>query len=416
MSSHASETSSRHVLVITSVFPRWEGDATPPFVQNQCELMARKGWRVTVLAPHARGAALKEIVKGVTVYRHRYMFPEALQCLCYDGGILVNFRARPLTKMLLPFFYLSQVMGSAWLCFRLKPELIHSHSLLPQGLTGCLLKRLFGCPHVTTSHGNDVFGLKQTGLMGRLKQTVIRSADAITANSNATQKALIELGATLETVSLIPAFANETAVDSELVNRLKVDSGTAKRLLFVGRLIEEKGVDTLLRALPAVLECQPDLQCYIVGDGARSKEIKALVAKLSIQESVHFVGWRPREEIPSWMASADVLVVPSRQVGTWQEAQGLVVVEAMLVATPVIASKIGGIPDMIEDGVTGRLVTPSDHEALAHTILDLLTDREQAECLSVAGRKKAKALYSADAVGALLDALYTSVLEAKEMK
>ena len=184
----------KRVLMLTSVFPRFEGDATPPFVLNQAKAMAERGWKIAVLAPHGPGAKWGETMEGVEVYRFPYMWPLTLQQLCYEGGMLINLRTKPWTKWLLPFFGFAELLATIWMIRRWKPDLLHTHSLLPQGAIGVLAASLFDLPHVTTSHGNDVFGLKATGLTGRFKRWVLRHADLVTANSRATKDALIELG------------------------------------------------------------------------------------------------------------------------------------------------------------------------------------------------------------------------------
>ena len=397
------------VLVVTSVFPRWEGDSTPPFVQNQCELMVRAGWDVTVLAPHSSGAKFYETVAGVEVRRYPYVLPWGLQQLCYNGGMLVNLQEKPWTKVLLPFLYLAQLFALLIACLCLRPDALHSHSLLPQGLSAGLIGHLLRIPHITTSHGNDVFGLKPNGLMGALKRFVLWHADAITVNSSATKEAVVRLGVNDEKLYLIPAVPNEAAVEQSLVRDIRMRSGVAKRLLFVGRLIEEKGVLELMHAFAGVHKGMPQLQCVFVGDGVLKGRLKELAAELSIESAVHFVGWRPREEIPSWMASSDVLVVPSKELGGWKEAQGLVLVEAMAVGTVVVASRLGGIPDMIIDRETGYLCEPGNEAALIAALRRaLLGEGHQQMVANQLELYRSK--YCGDSITKALSTVYTECL------
>ncbi|NBB81266.1 MAG: glycosyltransferase [Verrucomicrobia bacterium] len=392
--------------MLTSVFPRWPGDATPPFVQNLCELLARDGVEVMVLAPHSRGSAFSELWNAVLVKRHVYFWPLALQKLCYEGGMLVNFKERPWSKLLLPFFFLSQLVAAFYFCFRFKPDLIHSHSLLPQGFTGVIVSRLLGLPHVTTSHGNDVFGLKANGFMGMLKRYSLKHAGATTVNSSATREAVLALGATADRVHLVPAVANLGRVDPNVVNSIEKKYGQVPKVLFVGRFIEEKGVLDLLRAFASIHSQIAGAECFFVGDGPLRYEMEALAADLGIVKSVDLVGWQSGDTVASWMAAADVLVVPSKPVGTWQEAQGLVVIEAMSVGTPVIASRIGGIPDMVEDGVTGRLFPAGDTERLGALIVEIFTNNKQRARMTAAALTKVSERYSPDAVARLTEQIY----------
>ena len=155
-----------HILMTTSVLPRWPGDATPPFVLNLAEDLVQLGCRVTVLAPHSPGAARRERVNGVQIERYPYLWPHRLQSLCYQSGTLVRLRGNRLRALQLPGLALAQTWAPRRAIHRLQPDLLHSHSLLPQGLISETV-RPPGLPHVSTSHGSDVFGLKADGWMGR---------------------------------------------------------------------------------------------------------------------------------------------------------------------------------------------------------------------------------------------------------
>ena len=394
------------ILYVTSVYPRWKDDATPPFVQNQAKLMAAKGYTVRVVAPHAKGAVFSEEDEGVSVRRYSYMIPHKLEQLCYDGGMLIQLKARPWTWLLLPLFLVAQLMRVSLECRQWKPDVIHSHSLLPQGLVCILVARLFRIPHVCTSHGNDVFGLKPGGLMGGLKRHVLKHSSAVTVNSSATRDAVLALGAVPAKVHLIPAVANVGEVDSSIVDSIERKYGKSPKLLFVGRFIEEKGVMDLLTAFVQVKEQVVDAQCLFVGDGVLRADMEAMARDLKIERSVHFIGWQPGSKIASWMAAADVLIVPSKPVGTWQEAQGLVVVEAMSVGTPVIASRMGGIPDMIEEGKTGRLFTPRDSEGLTNVLVDLFKNPAESQRMAEAARNRIAEYHAPDAVAKQTEVLY----------
>ncbi|TVP77890.1 MAG: glycosyltransferase family 4 protein [Puniceicoccaceae bacterium] len=394
------------ILYATSVFPRWPGDATPPFVRNQAELMAANGYTIRVLVPHAKGALIYEESEGISVRRYRYMWPSGAQQLCYDGGMLIRLKAKPWTALLLPFLILAQAFHLLAECLIWKPDLIHSHSLLPQGLVAIIAGRLFGIPHICTSHGNDVFGLSKDGAMGLLKRQVLRHADAITVNSSATLKAVLEQGASIEKVHQIPAVANRVEVNADLLEAINQKFGDAPRILFVGRFIEQKGVLDLLEAFSRVIKQVDSAKCLFVGDGVLRSQMEAMANELGIAQSVEFIGWRPGDEIATWMAAAEVLVVPSKLVGTWQEAQGLVVVEAMSTGTPVIASRMGGIVDMVDEGVTGRLFTPGDTKHLASLLVGILANPLEGERMAAAAQVKVAEHFAPDVVARQTERLY----------
>jgi glycosyltransferase involved in cell wall biosynthesis len=146
----------------------------------------------------------------------------------------------------------------------------------------------------------------------------------------------------------------------------------------IARLEPEKGHPTLLEAWPAVLRAVPDAYLLIIGEGSRREALESLVRDLRIAHRVVFTG--RRDDVPEVTAALDVAVLPS-----YREAQGLSILEAMALSRPVVASNVGGIPEMIDDGVTGLLVPPHDAEALSAAIIRLLRDHPFADTIARAG-------------------------------
>jgi glycosyltransferase involved in cell wall biosynthesis len=146
----------------------------------------------------------------------------------------------------------------------------------------------------------------------------------------------------------------------------------------VARLEPEKGHPTLLEAWPAVLRAVPDAYLLIVGEGSRREALEAQARELKIAHRVVFTG--RRDDVPAVTAALDVAVLPS-----YREAQGLSILEAMALSRPVVASNVGGIPEMITDGETGLLVPPHDAKALAAAISMLLQDHPYADTIGRAG-------------------------------
>jgi glycosyltransferase involved in cell wall biosynthesis len=143
----------------------------------------------------------------------------------------------------------------------------------------------------------------------------------------------------------------------------------------VARLEPEKGHPTLLEAWPTVLRHVPDVYLLVVGEGSRREALEAQARDLRIAHRVIFTG--RRDDVPAVTAALDVAVLPS-----YREAQGLTILEAMALSRPVVASNIGGIPEMIEDGITGLLVEPHDADGLAAAIVRLLTDHPLADTIA----------------------------------
>jgi glycosyltransferase involved in cell wall biosynthesis len=170
----------------------------------------------------------------------------------------------------------------------------------------------------------------------------------------------------------------------------------------VGRLVRQKGFDTLLAALPALLARRPGTQLAVVGEGPERESLARLARARGVGEAVVFAGFRP--DAPRLLPAFDVLAVPSRREGA-----PLVTLEAMAAGVPVVASAIPGIDEQITDGVEGLLVPPDDPPALAAALARVLDDRALAARLGEAGRRRVRAAYDVRDTVARTLALYHEV-------
>jgi glycosyltransferase involved in cell wall biosynthesis len=167
----------------------------------------------------------------------------------------------------------------------------------------------------------------------------------------------------------------------------------------VARLEPEKGHPTLLEAWPQVLRVVPDAYLLIVGEGSRRDALEAQARELRIAHRVVFTG--RRDDVPAVTAALDVAVLPS-----YREAQGLTILEAMALSRPVVASNVGGIPEMVQDGVTGLLVPPHDADALAAAITRLLLDHPLADTLARAGHDLVHDRFCIDLMVRAIESIY----------
>jgi glycosyltransferase involved in cell wall biosynthesis len=406
----------KRILCITSNFPRWEGDSTTPFVLHLAQDLTALGWELEVLAPHAPGAALQGRQDGIAVERFRYLWPERAQSVCYGGGALVNLRRSPLNRLKLPALVAAE-LAAVSARVRSRPyDLVHSHWILPQGLAGLLATRKRPIPHVVTAHGSDVFALKGA-LTTRLKRAVLANADAVTVNSSFTEAGVRRIAPSIRRLESIPMGVDTrplTSTQRQRATELRAAHrvGAGPLVLFLGRLVEEKGVADLLAALAMLGEQLPDTRALVVGEGQDRAALERLSADLGLAARVHFAGWAEPAEVPAYLAAADCLVGPSRRArdGT-EEAQGLVYAEAMAAGTPVIATGIGGIPDTVIDGETGLLVPERAPAEIAAAVRRLSTDRGLALRLASRAGDRVRLHFSRRASAAAFSRLFESLIE-----
>jgi glycosyltransferase involved in cell wall biosynthesis len=268
-------------------------------------------------------------------------------------------------------FVAAEILAIRNVVRRFRPDLVHAHWLLPQGFAASVALAGARVPVVTTIHGGDVFGLK-SAVFQPFKRFAVRRATAITVNGTPTLSAATELGAKptkIELIRFAPAFEGAVAPDLVAAWRARYPA-SARIVLFVGRLVPEKGAGDFIRALARAK--QEDVIGVICGDGPMRGELDQMVRDRALEERIAFEGWLSPQEIACRMEGADALLIPSkRSEDGWVEAQGIVLVEAMRRGLPILAAASGGIPGLIEHGRTGWLFPEGDVEAMAMLIASL---------------------------------------------
>ena len=402
-------TGSRRVLFLTSNYPRWSGDTTTPFVHDLAVDLSARGWPIEVLAPHAPGAARSEVLDGVRVHRFRYAWPESAQTVCYGGGALVNIAARS-TLATVPLLVAAEWAATAW-SLRRGFDVLHAHWILPQGFVAAACPR-FGAARVITAHGGDVFGLRGA-VLDRFARRALESADAVTVNSAATASAVAEL-APAAAVSLIPTGADTRGrADPATVDRLRAahTPDGAPLLVFLGRIVADKGIDDLLECAALLIGTGIGVRLAVVGTGPHLDAGHRLAAELGIADRVTFPGWADPSDVASWFAAADVVLAPSRiGPGGWQEGQGLSIIEAMSAGRPVVSTRTGGIPETIEDGVSGILVEQRRPDELSAAVRGLLADPARAAAMGARARLSVAHRFSRSTAADRVAELYARVV------
>ena len=234
-----------------------------------------------------------------------------------------------------------------------------------------------------------------------------RTADALTAISNSTGEAVRRL--TDQPVSIVPYGA---ALDDDGIPSVRpaLSGDGPVRVLFVGRLVERKGVEVLVRAL-AGLESLPDAELTVIGAGARAELIEQTARLHGVADRVHLRGTVTREELVRSYSNHDVFVLPAVLDAKGDtEGLGVVLLEALRFERPVIASDVGGIPDIVEHERTGLLVPPGDSASLASAIESLARDPERARQMAMQGRQVARDRFGWDRVLESTNQVYTSAI------
>ena len=357
----ASTRDKPRLIVLASTYPRWKDDHEPSFVHELARRMTDR-FDVFAVVPHARGALAREVLDGVSVVRYRYA-PAALETLVNDGGIVTNLRQSVWKWFLVPGFIVMQ-----WAAARrhlTKNAVVHAHWIVPQGVVARALRR----PFLVTSHGADLFALKG-GLALSAKRHALARCAALTVVSQAM------VGPAAELMSAERILVRPMGVD---LRGLFTPDASVRRasdqLLFVGRLVEKKGLDILLRCMRRVIAARPSTRLTVVGHGPLEASMRALAIEEGVADHVDFLGPLAQRDLPALYRAASVFVAPFREAaGGDREGLGLVLVEALGCGCPVVASDMPATRDVLANVGGVEAIPPGDAEQLSDTLIRALDD------------------------------------------
>jgi glycosyltransferase involved in cell wall biosynthesis len=381
------------VLFLTHAFPRRVGDAAGSFVLRLASALQHEGVAVQVAAPASPGVPARERFGDVEVQRFRYA-PRRMETLAYAGNMATQVRESWSARVALGGLLGAELAATLRASRAFKPDLLHAHWWFPNGLAGAMAGALTRTPMVTTLHGTDIRMARAVPASRPLFRQVLRRSAAVTAVSRWLAAEAQEMSGLMPRVAPMPV---ETAIftPGEAHDR-------GERLLFVGRLTRQKGVDLLLRAL-ALLPATVTLD--IVGDGEERDNLEGLASSLGVGDRLVWHGSQPGHALPAFYRRAVALAVPSTDEGL-----GLVAVEAQLCETPVVALASGGLIDVVEDGVTGLLVQQRDPAALGAAIAALLDRPDRGAAMGREGRERALSQFDPSVAARRYVDIYRSAL------
>ena len=287
---------------------------------------------------------------------------------------------------------------------KMRPDVLHAHSS-KAGFLARVAGAVCRVPVVYTPHVFPFLmscGTRSRRLYRLLERGVRGATAAVIAVSEEEVREALRLGYARDRVFLIrngvvPCEAGAVAVQEK----------GALRVGFFGRLAPQKGPDILLEAASAVAAHLPQVSFVVTGEGELGGALRAQAETLQLTASVKFKGACPQEETVARMREMDVVVVPSR----W-EGCPYVVLEAFQAGVPLVASAVGGVPDLVRNGVNGVLVAPEDAEALSDALLGLLRDPQKRRALAEQGRKDA-GLCGVDAMAKAVGGVYRQIARGK---
>jgi glycosyltransferase involved in cell wall biosynthesis len=283
---------------------------------------------------------------------------------------------------------------------RLGFDLVSTEDPMLCGLAGYLLRARFGLPLSVQIAGDMIdnpYWLRErriNPLLNRIGRWLVRSADSVRVVSERERTKLIHLGVAPDRVSnlgWIADFRRLDALDDARARDLRSELlGADGRmlLLFVGRLVLQKDIPTLIRAMATVAASRPDARLVVAGDGPERLMAERLVDQLGIRDVVRFLGIVPYPELPSYYAAADLFLLPSRY-----EGNARVLTEAGAAGTPSVTTDVSGAEDTVIEGESGAIVPVERPDLFAERVLALLEDEQRLATMGTRAREHVRSLY-----------------------
>jgi glycosyltransferase involved in cell wall biosynthesis len=396
----------RRILLISQGFPKYVGDSTAPFMEAIVRQLAARGNLVDVVLPHHPEFRYPP-GPGFEFFPYRYSPSERLSPWGFGSSLNGTSRVRAETALVIPTVALSLRRRVRSLLGERSYDVVHANWLVPNAWAAAHAAQQHGVPLVITLHGSDVAIAERNVLVRHLARRAISAAGAITAVSADLQGRIEKLGAD-STITQIVHLGVDTdqfaprELDPTVRERLRA-SPDAFLIVAVGRLLEVKGFRYLIDAASTV----PDAHLAVVGDGALRGELETS-ARMS-GASVTFTGNLDRPAVSEALAAADVVAVPS-VTGPAGNVDGLptTLLEALSSGRAVVASAVGGIPEVVSHRANGLLVPEKDVGALAEALAELRDDRELRDRLGQEARRRALAELDWDATAAAFEEAYAA--------
>ena len=344
----------KKILVITNMYPTQNHKSFGIFIKNQVEALRKRGLHIDVSAiTNPKSGKVNVITK-------------------YSAWMLHT-------------LFLLLVKGKSY-------QLVHAHYTFPSGFLAILFKKLFGCRMVVTAHGGDIDKMaRKSDRLFQLTKKVLHTSDHVIAVGEELQAKIVdEFSVPAEKVSVINMGVNREIFKPYGKRKTREELGISaeeKVILFVGNILEQKGVLELIDAFTAIRGQDDGVTLRIIGaekDLFFKKKLDEMIAERNLQGAVQFLGVMEQREIARWMCAADCLALPSHIEGF-----GLVALEAMACGTPVVGSDAGGLKYLLSDGA-GVTVPVKNSRELAHSLSFVLSSKDKRDVLIKNGMNKAE--------------------------
>ena len=377
---------------LTHEYPPVGGGGSPTIHEINLRLF-RMGYNINVLTTAFRNAPRKEIIGRIHIERlYSHRTEQATTSLDY-----------------IAIYALSSTYHA--LRYYNGNDIIHAYFVIPAGIPGYFMKKIRKKPLIVTIFGADIydptrFKLQRKIINSLATRRILRSADIVTTISHDLASRIREVYDTnveiihcgVDTVTFCPGNPEKTKKELGL-DTIKT------QILFVGRLVRRKSVDSLLLAMKEIIKEHEDVELNIIGQGPEREMLERIINKSNLQKHVSLVGFVDKKQLIKYYQDCDIFVMPSLH-----EGQGCAVLEAMSCGKPIVATNVGGIPDSVINNYNGILVPPNNPKELGKALLSLIGDDKLRLKLGANSRKRSVSKFDWSIIAKQINKIYSELV------
>ncbi|MBG0784428.1 MAG: glycosyltransferase family 4 protein [Anaerolineaceae bacterium] len=397
------------IAVLTSSYPRFQGDGTAPFVKSISEALTKLGHTVHVVAPYDM-AVEEDANSSVPVRWFKYIWPRKFHTMGYARSLKADVKLRFSAYALLPFFTVASIINLVQESRKIDTQIIHAHWVLPNGFAAAIASKILRIPFIISLHGSDIFTAGKNFLFRAVAKWTFQQSSYVTACSQELCDKAKQINKNIN-IEVIPWGADpEKFKPIDTRDEVREKYGWAPDEVIIstlGRMVHKKGFSQLLDIVPSLISDTQKIRIVIGGSGPLESELKEKVVQMGISEVVSFPGRVPWDEVSQFFGASDIFVLPSQRDKAGNlDGLPTVLLEAMACGLPCVASNIGGVSLVLESGENGYIFEPNNSSQMADDLTTLIHENKLREKLGDKARSDVIQRFNWDNVAKSLEALY----------
>ncbi|USK49618.1 glycosyltransferase [Bacillus sp. CMF12] len=393
------------ILIISHMYPSNARKVNGVFVHEQVKELINQGHEVRVVSPVPFVPPFFKFLSSKWKAYSDYLVEDKFEGIrVYYPGYLaipknINFHTSG-TRM---YLGIKNIIKKIYKDFKF--DILHAHVALPDGYAAMKISEDYNVPFITTIHGMDLQHtiFRDSKCKNNIKKVLSQSQKNILVSSKL-NKIRKENFPNIDNKKFVVINNGVSKLFLNKDKTIRITTNKNIRILSVSNLIKTKGIDLNIKAMSAIAKLYPRLSYQIIGDGPEKDTLESLVRELKLDNNVFFVGAKSREEVKKYMCEADIFLLPS-----WNEAFGVVYIEAMSCGIPVIGCLGEGIEDIVTDGKDGLLVKPKDIDDIVRKTLYIINNPSKRKEMGIRARDKVIVNFTWEIVANQISNIYREV-------